>query len=110
MLEYNVFLEDFNRRRIVKWNIFNHCGFADDCKKVAKECKSDKAFSQFEEDIREKLMYYFWSKCEYEIILSAWPPFEDGSFKDEKVSVYDQVMINWDAFIKYFWDHRGEIT
>ena len=37
----------------------------------------------FAEKLKIELAYYFWSKCEWEIILSSWPPRED--FKEEKI-------------------------
>lgn len=40
-------------------------------------------------------MYYFWSKCEYEVIVSSWPP-REGS--EEKIDIYDQLKANWDIF------------
>lgn len=52
-------------------------------------------------------MYYFWSKCEWEIIISGWPPRDD--FNDAKIDVYDQVKLNWDKFVDYTWDHRKEL-
>lgn len=48
-------------------------------------------------------MYYFWSKCEWEIILSDFPP--SDRFKKKKVDVYEQVMLNWDKFINYLWKY-----
>lgn len=47
-------------------------------------------------------MYYFWSKCEWEIILSDFPP--SKKFQEKKVDVYEQVMLNWDIFINYVWN------
>ena len=43
--------------------------------------------------------YHFWSKCEYEMIV------QDFHKKDneEKVDVYDQLMLNWDTFSEAFW-------
>lgn len=44
-------------------------------------------------------MYYMWSKCEYEIILSPWT----GRADDIKIDVYDQIMMNWNSFVDYVW-------
>ena len=52
-------------------------------------------------------MYYFWSKCEWEIILSDWPP--SDTFCKEKIDVFDQVMLNWDIFVDYIWNNRQYI-
>ena len=31
--------------------------------------------------------------------------FDRDSFEKEKIDIYDQVMLNWDVFIKYVWDN-----
>jgi len=40
-------------------------------------------------------MYYFWAKCEYEVIVSSWPP-REGS--ERKIDIYTQLKANWDIF------------
>lgn len=113
MLTWNSFFEDFNKREIVVYNIFKHQSFRDDCKKVVrsfdKTLNTTGVFDReaFKEKIRRELMYYFWSKCEYEIILTAWPP--NDKFRDSKIDVYDQVMLNFDVFIDYLWDNRRDL-
>jgi len=102
-LVWNVFVDDFNGRKIQVYNIFHHGGFYADVKKYAKKYKDDR--EKFEEEIKRSLMYYYWSKCEWEIILSGWPPKDD--FDEEKVDVYDQVMLNWEIFINYLWENRS---
>ena len=104
-LVWNVFVGNFNLRRIEVYNIFDHSSFRKDCAKNAKKFKNDKA--SFAEGVRGDLMYYFWSKCEWEIILSRWPSHDDD--REEKVDVYTQVAINWDQFIDYLWENRGKL-
>lgn len=104
-LEWNVFLEDFNARKIVKYNVFRHTSFVRDCAKALAECGKNR--EAFEERLNRELHYYFWSKCEYEIILSDWPPRDD--FEAEKVDVYDQIHLNWPIFTEYVWTNRGEL-
>lgn len=104
MLEWNVLYEDWNTREITSFNIFNHSGFYNDCKRYADEYKDDKW--KFAKEVRNSLMYYFWSKCEWEVIVSSWPPIKE--FKDKKISVFDQVDMNWNIFIEYLWEHKGE--
>ena len=104
-LTYNVYEEDFNRKEIVVRNIFTHQSFYDSLVKIKKECKDD--FAAFSDRVQKSLMYYYWSKCEYEIILSGWPPKDD--FKQEKVDIYSQVMLNWDIFIQYLWGNKNLI-
>lgn len=62
-----------------------------------KKCKSLDELIEYslEERLDKMCMYYFWSKCEYEVIVSAWPP-RDGS--EEKIDIYAQLRANWDIF------------
>ena len=127
---WNVYREDFNQRDIVKYNIFDHGGFAQDVKKLLKE---DITKDKFAEQLRRSLMYWFWSKSEYEVIISSWPvyinkaelnrlnteceecnnkwghyPYKINVSPDvgEKVSIYDQVMMNWHCFVQMVWNNK----
>ena len=102
---WNVIYGDFNARRIRTYNVFDHYGFVVSCQKNAKKNKDNK--EAFAEDLKRDLMYYFWSKCEWEVIVSQWPPKDDG--RDAKIDVYDQIKMNWDRFLDYTWEHRKEI-
>ena len=99
-LEWNVYIASFNGKVIEKYNVFEHQGFLNDCNEAWSSYKND--FQKFAESVKRSLSYYFWSKCEWEIILSCFPPYK--KFKDEKIDVYDQVMMNWEIFINYVWD------
>ena len=113
MLEWNVYVHDFNARQIKVWNVFDHWKFVEDFGKYAKKLERNKELTeeqkkeQFEERLRRELMYYYWSKCEWEIILQAWPARED--FREEKIDVYDQVKLNWDKFLDYTWQNRRQL-
>jgi len=102
-LIWNVYVENFNRREIEIHNVFDHVGFLEDVRKDYKKCKND--FAAFEEKLKSNVMYYYWSKCEWEIILTSWPPRKD--FKESKIDVYDQLRLNWDEFVKYTWTALG---
>lgn len=132
-LVYNVYFEDFNERKIVIYNIFSHYRFYDSLLKIKKENADD--FDAFAADVKASLLYYFWSKSEYEIILTSWPPYVEAEELDrlvserddfvkkngffyrnhvnlsveEKIDIYDQVLLNWDIFIKYLWDNKDLI-
>jgi hypothetical protein len=114
--KWNVYVFDVNRSIMKNYNIFTHRGFV----KYLCEIYQKEALSavDFQEEVRRELQYHFWSKCEYEIILTEWPPHEDLS-KDvrEKIDVYDQIMLNIDRFIEWlyadyqnFWKcHKEEL-
>lgn len=109
MPEWKVFVENFNAQKIEPYNIFEHGGFYKDCHQYLSEAvkkKKDLSGKELEEKIRRSLQYYFWSKCEWEIILSPWPFTE--RVPQIKIDVYDQVMLNWEAFYSYLLAHIGE--
>lgn len=103
-MEWNVYYENFNGRRIEKFNVFHHGRFFDDLKKNAKKNKNDK--DAFAEQIRKDVAYYYWSKCEWEIVLTSWPPREQF---EKKIDVYEQLKLNWNQFIDYCWNHIDEL-
>lgn len=102
---WNVIYGNFNSKIIETHNVFNHYGFLEDCRKAAKKYKNDR--DGFLKEVRNSLMYYYWAKCEWEVIVSHWP--QSDRMRDEKVDVYDQVMMNWDVFSDYIWTHRKEL-
>lgn len=105
MLEWYVFTEGFNSREIEKHNVFNHYRFLNDLKKLARKFR-DREREQFEEAMRKDLMYYYWSKCEWEVVIGGFIGKADKSLK---VDVYEQVMLNWKPFCDYVWEHRVEL-
>lgn len=100
-----MYYENFNVRRIEIHNVFNHYRFWEDCVKNKKKNKDNR--EAFEEQLKKDLAYYYWSKCEWEIILSAWPPRKD--FDEKKIDVFDQICLNWDKFADYVWENRKDI-
>jgi len=99
-LKWNVFYHDVNNRGIVSFNIFNHYSFNEDVQKNLKKIK-DK--TEFAKKLRLDLLYYFWCKAEYEVIISGlFDKTDDG----KKIDIYTQVMNNFDAFIDYIWNSK----
>lgn len=96
-LEWNVYYHDSNVGNIKAFNVFDHGGFYRDVEQLMK----DKSISRdkFSEAVRHSMMYYFWSKSEYEVVIKEWcgKPFEI------KVDIFHQVQMNWDHFIDYLW-------
>lgn len=81
--EIQLELREFFKREL--WNIeFKRCKNLDDLIEYTVE-----------KQLGRLCMYYFWSKCEYEVIVSAWPP-KNGT--DRKIDVYTQLKENWDIF------------
>lgn len=129
---WNVFREDFNRRAIVKYNIFDHSGFAQDVKKLLKE---DISKDEFAEQLKRSLMHCFWCKSEHKVVISSWPAYIDKEELDrinteyeeynnkwghypykinvspdvgKKIDIYSQVMMNWEQFVEYVWINKDK--
>lgn len=47
-----------------------------------------------EERLRAECHYYFWGKCEYEVVISGWP----NENIQKKTDVYEQLEANWGIF------------
>lgn len=105
MLEWNVYISDFNARTIKAHNIFNHSRFLEDCAVNARDNGDNR--TAFEERLRRDLMYYYWSKCEWEIIVNHWPPRKES--EGVKIDVFDQVQLNWPRFCDYVWKNLNEL-
>ena len=105
-VEWNVYYYNYNSRKVETHNVFNHWRFIEYSAKAIKKYKDDK--KSLEEQIRRELMYYYWSKYEWEVIVA---PFTSNPKEEEekKLDVYEQVMLNWNIFFEYFWEHRKEI-
>lgn len=104
MLEWNVIKYDINNKKLVKFNIFNHYGFYEDVKKLLKQYKNK---NEFAEELKKDLMYYFWCKAEYEILISGL--FSKDPNETEKIDIYDQITLNYDRFVNYILDNKNEV-
>lgn len=129
-LEWNVLCRGLNSNKIEIKNIFNyHSRFMQDLYKNKKRYlkRNNLDFDGFFERVDKDLRYYFWSKSEYEIILTSWPPHLSSEELDrlnrereedikkgykssflipnldisEKIDIYDQIKMNWEAFKLY---------
>lgn len=129
-MQWNVFRCGFNDNKIVTYDIFKHGSFNENVKKLLKQHSNKDAFAK---DLKKELMFYFWCKCEHEVVVTSWPPrikpneldrlnadFKKDSEKyghppysicirpecGEKVDIYSQVMLNWEIFCDYVWSHK----
>ena len=102
-LEWYVWVGNFNKKQIERYNVFNHFRFYEDLQKHYRKIKDR---DQFLEAVRKDLMYYYWSKAEWEVVIRRWIQKDEGEIK---IDVYEQVMMNWDRFSEYLWENRKEL-
>ena len=106
--EWYVYCESFNNKTIEKYNVFQSYNFSEGCKKSFKQYSKDKDLEKLKNEIESWARYSFWSKSEYEVIVTSWPPKpENWNFKDIKIDIYDQLTLNWDSFLQYTLDHKA---
>lgn len=104
---WNVYYESFSKRKIEVFNIFDHYRFVKDCAKELRKVKEDREAGS--KILRSNLMYFFWSKCEYEVVITPWVNPQNTKEYDRKIDVYEQVMNNWHVFFEYAWARRKDI-
>ena len=104
-LKWSVFYYDINKNKITTYNIFNHCGFN---KYVEKALEISKTKEEFAETLRRELMYYFWSKAEWELVIELD---EDNHIflipwcgcrnpEEIKIDVTNDTRFDWNGFAK----------
>ena len=135
-LIYNVWIEDINSKKIEIYNVFRNSRFYNGLITAKKHFKKTNDIETFKESIKKELMYAYWSKSEYEIILTSWPPYittdefeklqtEVGKYVlaegrkpyslnteltvSRKVDIYEQVMLNFDIFFNYILENIDSI-
>lgn len=143
--KFNSYKED--KTKLV-WNVFNECNgeicplnifeynykFLEDLLSAKRKYKDN--FEAFAEHVRKSLQYYYWSKSEYETVITTWPPYITSEelnrlnkekhereirnrpfYRDVvnldtsyKIDIYTQIMMNWDRFIDYIWNNKQLLT
>lgn len=100
-LQWNIFYYDISEKKMRVTNIFRHGSFRKDVLMKFERAKNDRAV--FEKALRGSLMYYFWCKCEWEVLLSPWPC-RDFEHESTKIDVFWQIDLNWARFSDYVWN------
>lgn len=93
MLKFNVIYCNVNSRRMEEYDIIP---YLKECYKVSKS--KPRTFDEFKQFIIRESRYQWWSRCEYEVIISSWPT----GLGEEKWDIYQQIMMNIDLITKLF--------
>lgn len=94
MRSFNVIVEDINRKEFVPYDVVPY--FVNCYKALKKSDEKPSTLDEFKKFVKSKSLYMYWSRCEYEIILSSWPPSKNGLDDGVKVDVHWQIMMNLD--------------
>lgn len=66
----------------------------------------EKKPTDFAKFVKNRALYRWWAKCEYEVILSDWP----CQKTEEKWDIYTQVMMNFDLIVEVFTENVKELS
>lgn len=97
-LIWNVIYKDVPGRKISTYNVFRHTGMVEEIRIAFRRHKEKKAFAKELERIID-----FSFQCN-----EAWKFYAyslEGRTR-QKVSVYSQIMDNWNAFLDYVWNAK----
>jgi len=128
-LVWNVYDYHFSVPELRIFNVFNHESFLDSVEKLLAK---DMPKEEFPELLRRQALYYYWSKTEWECIITDTNPqicrnelcrllsecyeqlpkskptprhFCINLVNSYKLDIYSQIMLNWDEFVDYVWQH-----
>ena len=128
-LVWNVYAFGISNRELRVFNVFDHYSFN---YYVQKLLNKDISKEEFAEQLRREVQYYYWSKTEWESIITsvkphisrreleriisecylklskADPPCRCSHVNlsnSDKIDVYDQLCLNWEEFVDYMWSH-----
>lgn len=91
---FNVLIWDVNHDELIHYDTIPYLLTQyNETKKMDSYKQTPKTRDEFKEFIKKEAMYQWWSRCEYEILVSDWP--KHG--KEIKIDVYDQVLMNLDV-------------
>lgn len=95
---WNVFRYNINSRRILAYNVFSNYRFAREIVRLREHYLD---LEEFSKELLSSIRYCFWARSEYEYYVTGF----DNSDSCEKISIYDQLMLNFYAFAQYTWTH-----
>lgn len=103
MVEYRVITWDFSTDRVEHYDIMPYLyRRLEEKRKKRQITLKDLTLEKLKEFIDAESKYQFWARCEYEVILSSWPPRENG--RRHKMDVYEQIHMNLDNIAKLMYD------
>lgn len=95
-MEWYVYRHDSNRGTIYKYNVLQPYIIEE----IKNRIEEPTTFSNFKEIVEKEMRYYYWSKSEHEVIIKEWC----GNPAELKVDIFNQLQLNWEAFVLHFWN------
>lgn len=98
-LEWFAFYQDFNSDKLIFTNVFRSNFVEDILKRVKSKSQFRKidSYDSLKEAIRTEFVHDYWSKSEYEVIVSNW----SGKDFEQKIDIWYQLEPNLDRITEY---------
>lgn len=129
MLTWKVIMEELDSRKIIFYDLFASGHW----EQVARKIKEDSVTrEEWEKRFRLRLQSQYWARCEYEVVVTSWPPYikvgDIQKLQDEvadrekawgskplkvnitptvqrKIDIFEQLDMNWSVFADYVWNN-----
>lgn len=94
-MKWNCFAWNFNTDKLYWFNVLND----DLLKDIEATYKAKRTTNRadFSEVVKRWAMWHYWSKCEWEVIITDWPKYNN----EYKMDVFEQLEANWEIFTDY---------
>ena len=126
-MKWNVILQDSQTGNFKSYNIFEYPDFRISMEKLFKRRYPQERFLS---ELDQEIHHYFRAKIEWEMFITAWPPYINSEeisriisdyhinrapeqplpeqihvnvTKCYKIDVYSQLRANWERFAEYMW-------
>lgn len=100
MLSWKVLNYDFNKRKIVDYEIFGK--YSEDELRKARRQKKFNSYDTLKEWLKSNFLHDYWCKCECEIMVGPLFPRRLEDIDDfEKIDIYRQLEMNLDRITEY---------
>ena len=99
MKKFNVLMWDFNTDRVVHYDVLPYFR---ECIKEAKKGTLT-TIDDVMKMVKDKSLYRYWSRCEYEMIIHGWPVQKN----DYKIDIHEQVMMNIDIISEILFEEMS---
>ena len=109
-MEWFVKCQSWNNKKFERYNILKYS--EDFIKKLKKKVNS---YEEFSKELRSEMMYRYWSKCEWEVVLKRengrlymlpWPTHEGDVGED----ITDDRLFDWNGFFDKVVENRVSKT
>ena len=97
---FYVIIEDVNAKKFVKYDVIPYLIA---CYNETKKGLRPLTFDEFKQFVKDKSMYMYWSRCQYEIVLKSLIGFAE----EEKVDIHWQILNNIDVVTEILMKNVG---